>query len=51
MALYKSLYFLIGNAMKDLFNQIHPLRVISPVSVADTTAQVGQIIDRWDALA
>lgn len=32
--------------MKDLFNHIHPLRVISPVSVADTTAQVGQIIDR-----
>lgn len=32
--------------MKDLFNQIHPLRVISPVSVADTTAQVGQIIDK-----
>lgn len=32
--------------MKDLFNQIHPLRAISPVSVADTTAQVGQIIDR-----
>jgi hypothetical protein len=32
--------------MKDLFNQVHPLRVISPVSVADTTAQVGQIIDK-----
>jgi hypothetical protein len=32
--------------MKDLFNAIHPLRVISPVSVADTTAQVGQIIDK-----
>ena len=32
--------------MKDLFNQIHPLCVISPVSVADTTAQVGQIIDK-----
>jgi len=32
--------------MKDLFNQIHPLRVLSPVSVADTTAQVGQIIDK-----
>lgn len=32
--------------MKDLANSIHPLRVISPVSVADTTAQVGQIIDK-----
>lgn len=32
--------------MKDLFNRMHPLRVISPVSVADTTAQVGQIIDK-----
>jgi len=32
--------------MKDLANVIHPLRVISPVSVADTTAQVGQIIDK-----
>lgn len=32
--------------MKDQMNQIHPLRVISPVSVADTTAQVGQIIDK-----
>lgn len=32
--------------MKDLFNKIHPLRVISPVSVADNTAQVGQIIDK-----
>lgn len=32
--------------MKDLFNAITPKRVISPVSVADTTAQVGQIIDR-----
>lgn len=29
----------------DLHNNIAPKRVISPVSVADTTAQVGQIID------
>lgn len=32
--------------MKDLFNNITLKRVISPVSVADNTAQVGQIIDR-----
>lgn len=32
--------------MQDLHNNIHPKRVISPVSVSDTTAQVGQIIDR-----
>lgn len=32
--------------MKDLLNNITLKRVISPVSVADTTAQVGQIIDR-----
>ena len=32
--------------MKDLMNNVTPKRVISPVSVADTTAQVGQIIDR-----
>ena len=32
--------------MQDEMNEMHPLRVISPVSVADTTAQVGQIIDR-----
>jgi hypothetical protein len=32
--------------MKDLMNKIHTARVISPVSVADNTAQVGQIIDR-----
>lgn len=32
--------------MKDLFNHTHPLRCISPVSVSDNTAQVGQIIDR-----
>lgn len=32
--------------MKDLVNNIHPLRAISPVSVADNTAQVSQIIDR-----
>lgn len=32
--------------MKDLMNNIDAKRVISPVSVADNTAQVGQIIDR-----
>lgn len=32
--------------MRDLINNIDVKRVISPVSVADTTAQVGQIIDR-----
>jgi hypothetical protein len=32
--------------MRDLHNNIDVRRVISPVSVADTTAQVGQIIDR-----
>lgn len=32
--------------MQDLHNTIDVKRVISPVSVADTTAQVGQIIDR-----
>lgn len=32
--------------MRDLFNHINPVRCISPVSVSDTTAQVGQIIDR-----
>jgi hypothetical protein len=32
--------------MQDLMNSINPKRVISPVSVADNTAQVGQIIDR-----
>jgi len=32
--------------MKDLFNLVHPVRAISPVSVADNTAQVGAIIDR-----
>jgi hypothetical protein len=32
--------------MRDLFNSVHPVRCISPVSVADNTAQVGQIIDR-----
>ena len=30
----------------DLMNNIDVKRVISPVSVADTTAQVGQVIDR-----
>jgi hypothetical protein len=32
--------------MRDLTHNIHLKRVISPVSVADTTALVGQIIDR-----
>ena len=32
--------------MKDLMNRIDVKRVISPVSVADNTAQVGQVIDR-----
>lgn len=32
--------------MKDLFNNINVKRVLSPASVADNTAQVGQIIDR-----
>ena len=32
--------------MRDGHNNIDVKRVISPVSVADTTAQVGQIIDR-----
>ncbi len=32
--------------MKDLISVIDVKRVLSPVSVADTTAQVGQIIDR-----
>jgi hypothetical protein len=32
--------------MKDLMNRIDVKRVLSPVSVADNTAQVGQIIDR-----
>ncbi|WP_159726163.1 hypothetical protein [Methylosinus sp. Ce-a6] len=38
--------------MRDLTNNIQLKRVISPVSVADDTAQVGQIIDRlgYDAL-
>jgi len=31
--------------MKDLMNNIDVKRVIAPVSVADTTAQVGQVID------
>jgi hypothetical protein len=33
-------------AMRDMTNNIQVKRVISPVSVADNTAQVGQIIDR-----
>lgn len=32
--------------MKDLCNQIQVKRVLSPVSVSDNTAQVGQVIDR-----
>jgi len=38
--------------MKDLMNNIHVTRAISPVSVADNTAQVSQIIDRrgYDSL-
>ena len=38
--------------MKDTANNVNIKRVISPVSVADTTAQVGQIIDRqgYDSL-
>lgn len=32
--------------MRDMMNQIDVKRVISPVSVSDNTAQVGQIIDR-----
>lgn len=32
--------------MRDLFNEINVKRVLSPASVADNTAQVGQIIDR-----
>lgn len=32
--------------MRDTFNKLHVARVLSPVSVADDTAQVGQIIDR-----
>ena len=32
--------------MKDLFNLVHPVRALSPVSVADNTAQVGAIVDR-----
>lgn len=32
--------------MRDMTNNIQVKRVISPVSVADNTAQVGQIIDR-----
>jgi hypothetical protein len=32
--------------MKDMLNLVHPVRAISPVSVADKTAQVSAIIDR-----
>lgn len=34
--------------MRDLFNQVTPKRALSPVSVADNTAQVCEIIDRKD---
>jgi hypothetical protein len=32
--------------MQDLFNNINIKRVLSPVSVADNTAQVGEVVDR-----
>lgn len=32
--------------MRDMFNQVTPKRCISPQSVADNTALVGEIIDR-----
>jgi hypothetical protein len=32
--------------MRDLHNNLHPKRVLSPVSTSDDTALVGQIIDR-----
>lgn len=32
--------------MKDMLNLVHPVRAISPVSVADNTAQVSAIVDR-----
>ena len=32
--------------MRDFYNNVKVVRVISPVSVADDTAEVGQIIDR-----
>lgn len=31
--------------MRDLMNQIHIKRAISPVSVADNTAQTGEVVD------
>jgi len=31
--------------MRDAAHNVHPMRAISPVSVADNTAQVGQVID------
>lgn len=38
--------------MRDLASNIHVVRAISPVSVADNTAQVSQVIDRrgYDSL-
>nr|WP_298689662.1 hypothetical protein [uncultured Dongia sp.] len=37
---------------KDLATTVHPKRCISPISVSDNTAQVGQVIDRlgYDSL-
>ena len=32
--------------MRDAFNNIHPIRCISPVVIGDDTASVGAIIDR-----
>ena len=32
--------------MRDFLNNLHPIRAISPVSVADNTAEVGEIVDR-----
>lgn len=31
--------------MRDLMNEVHPVRCISPVSVADNTAQTSQAVD------
>lgn len=39
--------------MSDLFNNVHPVRVLSPAAaVTDTAAQVGQVVDRqgYDSL-
>lgn len=37
--------------LKDMHSRIETLRVLSPVSVADNTAQVGQIIDHRGAVS